>query len=542
MNKTWISTVALIAFFIMGGCTSGGSSTTSSATPTNALVSIAVTPAGATIPIGGTQQFTATGTYADGTSSAITTGVTWTATEAGVSAISASGLATGSALGSATVTAKVGNVTGDTTLTVQGPYVKVAAGGSHTAALKSDGTLVSWGWNRSGQLGDGTANDRLAPISVVTTGGWTVVSSGKFHTVAIRADGGLWAWGFNQNGQLGDGTFVDRMSPKQVGTDKTWVAVSAGEAHTVALKKDGTAWAWGRNFNGQLGDKSYVDRTVPTKVFEPVLPTGFTTVAWTAISAGSTHTVGRRADGTIWSWGNNDQGQLGQYPVVVSRTSTTQPTSPVLSSSTTTFNAATKIKTTTVIAAATKDYYTTTTTTDFSLAPPTGINYPIQITSDLSWVSGPEETWVAVSAGGAHTIAIRADGALFSWGANAAGQLGTGNNTTSYSATHIGTDTDWAIISAGGSHSLAVKSDGTLWAWGSNSDGQLGVGDSAITVQSSPLQIDLASKSKWTALSAGLLHTFAIKSDGTLWGWGRNTEGQQGNGAIQNLLLPTMLQ
>ena len=312
MKKIHVATIASIALFILNGCTGGGDETSSTSPTTNSLSSIAVTPAGATIAIGGSQQYTATGTYADGTKSVISTGVAWSAGGSGASIVAASGLATGTELGVATVTATVGTVSGDTTLTVQGPYIKVSAGGSHTVALKADGSLVAWGANRSGQLGDGTANDRIAPTPVGTAVGWSSVSTGKFHTVAIRTDGSLWAWGFNQNGQLGDGTYVDKLVPTQIGTEKTWTAASAGEAHTVALKKDGTVWAWGRNFNGQLGDQSYVDRTVPTKVYEPALPTGVTMVAWTAVSAGTAYTVGRRADGTIWSWGNNDRGQLGQ--------------------------------------------------------------------------------------------------------------------------------------------------------------------------------------------------------------------------------------
>ena len=130
---------------------------------------------------------------------------------------------------------------------------QVSAGGGHTVAVKTDGTLWAWGNNSNGQLGDGDTTDQWSsPVQVGTDTHWASVAAGFDHTVAVKTDGTLWAWGSNSNGQLGDGA-TDQWSPVQVGTDTHWASVAAGNASTVAVKIDGTLWAWGSNWIGQLG-------------------------------------------------------------------------------------------------------------------------------------------------------------------------------------------------------------------------------------------------------------------------------------------------
>jgi alpha-tubulin suppressor-like RCC1 family protein len=348
---------------------------------------------------------------------------------------------------------------------------------------------------------------------------YTAVSAGGSHTVSLKVDGTLYAWGRNQAGQLGDGTYTDRLVPTWIGTVKTWATIATGELHTVAIRSDGTLWGWGFNQNGQLGDGTFANKPAPVKIgaattwvalsagkahtvaikkdgtlwawggnysgqlgdgtlIDSPVPIQIGTFTnWTAASAGAAHTVGRRADGTIWSWGDNSKGQLG-------RSSNTAPNSPFL---------------------------------------------PVQIGS---------EHWVSVAAGGAHTLAIRSDGALFSWGSDGSRQLGHDKPGDMAVPTQVGVDTHWALLAAGGSHSLALKSDGTLWAWGSNSEAQLGDGT---TVDASP-PMQIGTGTGWLAISAGLYDSFGFLADGTLWGWGRNLEGQQGNGSlIGPLLVPTRL-
>ena len=303
-------------------------------------------------------------------------------------------------------------------------WASVSAGGGHTVAIKTDGTLWAWGWNSYGQLGDGTKEHKNTPVQIGS--GYASVSAGSEYTVAIKTDGTLWAWGSNGYGQLGDGTggggysdrSGDKNTPVQIGMG--YASVSAGDNHTVAIKTDGTLWAWGGNGFGQLGDGTYEYKSIPVQI-----GTGYASV-----SIGSWHTVAIKTDGTLWAWGNNGEGQLGDG----------------------------------------------TTTSRSS---------PVRIGTD---------TWVSVSAGYNHTVAIKTDGTLWAWGNNGEGQLGdgTGGDRTQHNDknTPVQIGMGWASVSAGYNHTVAIKTDGTLWAWGWNRSGQLGLGDSGdATGRNTPTQV-----------------------------------------------------
>ena len=475
-------TMLLMALLtILSACGGGESTPTPTpATPvTPTLMSIAVTPADTSITVDENLQMVATGLFSDGKSSALTTGVTWSSSGPGVNIVATNGLATGKIGGVETLTATVGTVSGRTKLTVRAPWVTIAAGGSHTVALKKDGTMWVWGGNRLGQLGDGSTLDKLSPIIAGSVTNWAKdkVSAGEFHTVAIRTDGSLWAWGFNQNGQLGDGTTIDRATPVRIGTATNWAMVSAGKAHTVAVKSDGTLWAWGRNSSGQLGDSSTANagKLVPTQVG--------TLKTWLSASAGDSHTVALQTSFEIFSWGGNANGQLGQGNATSSATPT-------------------KIGT---------------------------------------------EKWASIVAGGRHTLAIRDNGTLYAWGAGESGQLGLGAQADVLAPQQVVApapgDTgaplsnNWEKIVAGRGHSMAIKTDGTLWTWGANAYGQLG--DGTLSSASAPMRV--GSATSWTVLSAGAEHSFGLQTDGSMWGWGRNLEGQLGNGTLTSVSIPTKM-
>ena len=179
----------------------------------------------------------------------------------------------------------------------------VEAGDFHSAALRGDGTVWTWGRNNHSQLGDGTHTHRNTPVQVRNLSNMTAIAVGGGHTAALRNDGTVWAWGDNRFGQLGDGTTSNRTAPVRVHNLSNITAISAGATYTMALRNDGTVWAWGENVNGQLGDGTWTARNIPVRV------RNLTNV--TAIVAGCYHAVARRSDGTVWTWGLNGTGQLG---------------------------------------------------------------------------------------------------------------------------------------------------------------------------------------------------------------------------------------
>ena len=179
-------------------------------------------------------------------------------------------------------------------------WKQVACGGPHAAAVKTDGTLWTWGYNGSGQVGDNTVTQRLTPVTTFAGGtNWKQVSCGYQHTSAIKTDGTLWMWGINAYGQLGDNTTVAKRTPVTTFAGGTnWKQVSCGRNHTLVVKTDGTLWTWGRNFTGQLGNNTTTNRSTPVTTFA-----GGTN--WKQVSGGSDHTAAIKTDGTLWTWGYN---------------------------------------------------------------------------------------------------------------------------------------------------------------------------------------------------------------------------------------------
>jgi alpha-tubulin suppressor-like RCC1 family protein len=249
----------------------------------------------------------------------------------------------------------------------------------------------------------------------------------------------------------------------QIASDSNWVSIGLGSAHSAGLKSDGTLWAWGDNIYGQLGDGTKTSRTQPQQVGKDN--------NWVALSVGNTYNLALKTDGSLWAWGLNTNGQLGDGSTV-NRTS------------------------------------------------------PIQI--------GTVKTWSKIFAGAYHSMAIRSDGSLWAWGNNSDGQLGDRTTTNRLNPVKIGTDTKWTQISTGSFHTLGLKSDGSLWAWGWNVEGEMG--DSSTISKDRPIQI--GEETQWTKISGSLGFSLGIKADGTLWSWGSNKFGQLGLGDTLNRLKP----
>jgi len=179
----------------------------------------------------------------------------------------------------------------------------IAGGGAHSLALKNDGMVWAWGWNLYGQLGNGTNTDSNVPVQVSSLTDIIAIAAGWEHSVALKNDGTLWAWGWNTYGELGDGTNGDSNVPVQVSSVTAITAISGGESYSLAMKNDSTVWAWGYNYYGQLGNGTNTDSNVPVQV------SSLTGII--AIAGGRVHSLALKNDGTVWAWGYNADGQLG---------------------------------------------------------------------------------------------------------------------------------------------------------------------------------------------------------------------------------------
>jgi len=359
----------------------------------------------------------------------------------------------------------------------------------------------------------------LPPAGEAVT--WSFISSGISQTLAIRTDGTLWAWGRNTESQLGLGDNTNRNIPTQVGTDTNWVFVDTAFSHTLAIKTDGTLWAWGSNWSGELGLGGIdVGKNIPTQVG--------TDTNWASVSGGrSAYTIAIKTDGTLWAWGENGSGQLGLGDNAVRNIPTQVGTDTNWSSIYSSNHHATAIRTDGTLWA-----WGTNLRGQLGLGDNINKNIPTQVGTDTNWAS--------VFGGWEYTTAIKTNGTLWAWGRNNAGQLGLGDNLNKNIPTQVGTDTNWASVSSGDSHSVAIKTDGTLWVWGDNLENKLGlILEAGVSSINTPTQV--GADTNWASVSSGESYSMAIKTDGTLWGWGSSFRGQLGFGDATNRQTPTQL-
>jgi alpha-tubulin suppressor-like RCC1 family protein len=341
------------------------------------------------------------------------------------------------------------------------PEIAVGPAGSYL--IRNDGALWAWGDYNAGQNAGTPAaekeNTHTTPAAVAGMVDLAGISVGSGHSIALKKDGTVWTWGYNGEGQLGTRAAADSRFPKpeQVGGLSGIKAVVAGDRHCVALKDDGTVWAWGNNWHGQLGDGTKNHNSSASQI------AGLSGI--TAIAAGMAHSFALAEDGTVWAWGYNDDGELGDGKR--------------------------------------KDRLT-----------------PFKIPR-LSGVK-------AIAAGSHHSVALKNDGTVWAWGGQDKGNRSLRPRRLA-GLTHI------VAISAGGWYSLALKDDGTVWAWGSIANGD--EDDKTMNeVIRKPVQIK--GLADITGIAAGMWHALALKKDGTVWAWGRNYYGALGDGTETSRRVP----
>jgi alpha-tubulin suppressor-like RCC1 family protein len=338
---------------------------------------------------------------------------------------------------------------------------RFSAGSFHTLALQPDGKILAWGDNSAGQLGDGTFTSRAAALVIPGLSGASV-SAGGFHNLVLQGDGTVAVWGHAIYGQLGTGfetpppssgppplPTVSVPSPLVLAGLPSLAKLAAGDYHSVAIMSDGTVFSWGANWYGQLGDGTRSNR------FDPVPVARLNDVA--TLAAGGRHTLAVLEGGSVWSWGKNDYGQLGNG------------------------NRADQLT-------------------------------PAVVTN-LSGI-------VAVAGGLRHSLALKSNGSVWSWGAD---ELQPGINVVPRAVPGLSNVT---AIAAGRAHSLALCADGSVWAWGQNDHGQLG----STAYSREPQRV--AGVNGVATISAGAYHSVAAQSDGTMFAWGDNQSGQLGEGQL----------
>ena len=368
----------------------------------------------------------------------------------------------------------------------------VSAGGYHTGLVDADGSLWMWGYNHCGQLGNGSTKYSLVPVKVLNN--VVSVSCGDSHTAAIKADGSLWMWGYNSSGAVGNGGkynvetgALNRCQTVPVKVMDGVASVSCRGDYTAAVKTDGSLWTWGANNDMQLGNGgagNAQDEDYGTYQTMPVKV--LDNVA--AVSCGGSHAAAVKNDGTLWWWGYAGIAVGSQDGITPSLGQSYQP-------------------------------------------------FPVKVLDNVA----------AVSCGGSHTAAIKTDGSLWVSGSNNDwGQLGDSSSIDAKAPTApFKVLENVAAVSCGGGHTAAVKTDGSLWVWGDNQFGELGISGGNAKVPyydtvsdyygSFPVQtVPVKLMDGVATVSGGNAYTMIVKTDGSVWACGANEVGQLGNGGKHN--------
>jgi alpha-tubulin suppressor-like RCC1 family protein len=448
--------------------------------------------------------------------------------------------------------------------------------------IKKDNSLWAWADNTYGQLGTNSSFGANSPVQVGNDTNWVNVGGGSYNALATRTDGTLWTWGNNSNGELGTNNLILRSSPVQVGALTNWSKIVkssngfvATKTSVFAMKTNGTLWGWGSNDSGSVGDNTVINRSSPVQIGTDTNWNTVTTSGQGLDSESRQFTIANRTDGTLWTWGGNILGELGQNNLIY-RSSPTQVGSATtwvnisglgemysmaLNGSKTapsvpTLLTAEPVTSTSVIVGVAApivpgfDGYVTYTATSSpggftgtltnksggggivvsNLIPNTSYTFTVTATNSVgtSAASSASNSVIPVDVPNPTLNLLVA-------GLNSNGQLGLNNIISRSSPTQVGS-TNWNTISSTSLNSASIKTDGTLWVWGSNTDGQLGLNDNVN--RSTPIQIG---NSYWSVISTNITSAGAIGVDGTLWMWGNNAQGQLGQNDLVHRSSPVQV-
>jgi alpha-tubulin suppressor-like RCC1 family protein len=382
----------------------------------------------------------------------------------------------------------------------------IAAGFSHACALDESGAAWCWGWNQDGSIGDGTTTSRSTPVQV--TGGLTFTSltAGSVHICGLTSLGKAYCWG--NGGQVGDGTTIDRTVPTAVAGGLTFIQVAASGNHTCGLTAAGQAYCWGVNAEGQLGDATFTDRLVPTLVANAV---GGSAVIFASLEAGAEHTCGLTNAGKAYCWGSGKTGQTGDG------TFGSRSAAPKAVTGTLSFTELTARNNSTCGLIGGGALYCWGSNVNGTLA-----DGDLSFTPHASPTPSLGGPFAALAAGGTvkmddlgtHTCALTAAGAAYCWGVNAVGQGGDGTTTYEH-------ETPTAVTGPGGSAPLAfaglstgmaatcgITTDHAIYCWGNDDSGALGSGQGN---QSTPTLVRLGAPS----ITSVTLDSYTIAIEGS---------------------------
>ncbi|MCH9685241.1 MAG: hypothetical protein K0V04_27645 [Deltaproteobacteria bacterium] len=417
-------------------------------------------------------------------------------------------------------------------------WASVAGGVLHTCAIDLDRALWCWGDGSGGQVGDGVLDDglqqacRRTPVAIAEGATWARLSMGATHSCGVQMDGTLWCWGRNTYGQIGDGAvgpLYNRLSPTAVAGD-TWIDVYAGGDHTCALDSEGGLWCWGNGGDGQLGIEGIDFSSTPVPVAGPP------PLRELARGGASSTTCAVANDDSLWCWGENSDGAagVGQFDEVPLPTEVflNDPIDHVFAGPRTTCAVSNDGRLWCWGSGSDGQLGDRDTTLgNFS-------HTPVEITG---------HTWDHVVTGFRHVCGQTDEGQTLCWGANDAGQVGDGTSGPDngrLEPTAVGSwgggpvADDWATGSVGGTHSCGLRLDGSLWCWGRRTEGQLGNGDATEDCSpanpagcsfTTPVATQPPTSGAWVEAVPGGLHTCARRDDGTLWCWGADNAGQLGH-------------